>query len=65
MDVEGANKEPLFLKVYIWACEDHFNNLMNLLCNGNVPWMLKVLYGIIDANKKTLFLRVYIVYRNV
>ncbi len=53
--------------MYIRVCEEHFNNLINFLCNGKVPWMLKDLYGIIDANKKTfIFKSIYWnVYRNV
>ncbi len=32
------------------------STIKNLLCNGNVPWMLKVLHGTSDGNKITLFL---------
>jgi len=33
--------------------------MKNLLCNGMVPWMSKVLYGTINGNKEHLFFRVY------
>ncbi len=42
-------------------CEEHFVNLQNhfplknLLPNGNIPWMVKGLYGTIDANKESSF----------
>ncbi len=25
--------------------EEHFNNLKNILSNGKIPWMLKILHG--------------------
>jgi len=39
-------------------CEEHFNNLKNLLC-VKVPWLLNVFHRTIYANKQT-FLRVHI-----
>ncbi len=38
--------------------KEHFN-LKNLLWNGKVPWMLKVLHGTINANNELLFLLAY------
>ncbi len=42
-------------------CEDHFNNLKelfqtlkNILWNGIFLWILKILHGTINANKKPL-----------
>lgn len=45
----------------------HFNNLKNLfstiknlLCIGNIPWMLKVIHGAINTNKESLLSTVHI-----
>jgi len=38
-----------------------FSTIKNLVCNGKVPLMLKVLYGTIDSIKQTLFIRVYVI----
>jgi len=37
--------EESFLVPKRTKCEEHFNNLKKLLCNGKPPWMLKVLHG--------------------
>jgi len=39
--------------------KETFSDMKNLLCNGMVPWMSKVLYGTINGNKEHLFFRVY------
>ncbi len=44
-----------FLNVIFCYFEEHFNTLKNLLCNGKVLWVLKLLHGTIDANKESLF----------
>ncbi len=38
----------------------YWNNfpIQRTFCNGKIPWMLKILHGITDANKEPLFLRV-------
>jgi len=39
-------------------CEEHLNNLKNLLCKGKVQWMLKILHWTVDA--KNLYFMVLI-----
>ncbi len=55
----------------VW-CEEHCNNLNNFffhykkrLWNGEVPWMLKVLHGTINANKEPLCLKGYLYWKIV
>ncbi len=61
-----ATEEPFLPPqiTFFYYCEEHVNSLnnvfiiKNLLWNGKVPWMLKVLCGTIHVNKEPLFLRV-------
>lgn len=47
-----------FLENSFYFIFRNFSTIKNLLCNGRVPWMLKVLQGTMDTNKEPLFLKV-------
>ncbi len=50
--VSEINFQRSVLRRTFLSSKEPLSNVKNLLFNGNVPWMLKVLHGTINAKKE-------------